>query len=103
MSGLNLLLNDSHGIYIPQIFAEFDHSIRSWNIDSDDVDLTILRNGPDAEHYWEAWESILGRASFADSKGNVWHIYQDGDLWLYCEALMTDEEYENFFGRDREY
>jgi hypothetical protein len=102
MAGMELLLNDSRGVYIPQNFAEFDHSIRSWNIDEDDNDLVILRQGPEAEYYWDAWDSILGRAAFTDSKGNIWHLYQDGDLWAYCEALMSDEDYEQFFGVERD-
>lgn len=98
MSGLELLLSDRRGVFIPRDFAEFDHSIRSFNIDPDDEDLQILREGPDHEHYWDAWDSVMSRAKFTDSKGNEWHLYQDGDLWLYCESLMTDNEYEDFFG-----
>lgn len=103
MSGMHLLLSDRLGVYIPREFAGFDHSIRSFNIDDNDEDLVILRSGPDHEHYWDAWDSVLGRAKFTDSKGNDWYLCQDGDLWLYCEELMTDEEYEAFFQREREY
>jgi hypothetical protein len=31
----------------------------------------------------------------------VWRLYQDGDLFCYCEKLMTDEEYYDFFGEHR--
>lgn len=101
MSGLELLLSDRRGVFIPRDFAGFDHSMRSFNIDDDDADLQILREGPDHEHYWDAWDSVMSRAKFTDSKGNDWYLTQDGDLWLYCEALMSDEEYENFFGEVR--
>ena len=102
MTGINLLISDNRGIYIPRDFAGFDHSLRSFNIDDDDVDLQILRTGPDHELYWDAWDSVMARAKFTDSKGNDWYLSQDGDLWLYCEQLMTDEEYEAFFDRERE-
>lgn len=103
MSGMHLLLDGNRGVFIPRDFAGFDHSMRSFNIDEDDADLQILRAGPDHEHYWDAWDSVLGRAKFTDSKGNEWHLTQDGDLWMYCEALMTDDEYEALFQSEREY
>lgn len=34
--------------------------------------------------------------------GHEWFLYQDGDLWAVCPELLTDEEYENFFGESRE-
>ena len=97
MSGVEILLSDSRGIYIPRDFANFDHSIGSWGIKEDDEDLKILREGPEAEWYWEAWTEILDKASFTDSKGNTWRLYQDGDLFAYCEELMTAEEKRNLF------
>lgn len=94
-NGLNLLVSDQHGIYVPKAFAErYDLSLWS-NIDPDD--LRIIEEGPDAEFYWDAWNSILSSAEYRHD-GKVFRLYQDGDLWAYCEDLMTPEERENFFG-----
>jgi hypothetical protein len=103
MSGLKLLISDNRGIYIPQEFAEFNHFNRLFNIDEDDADLVILREGPDSDYYWDAWDSVISRATYTDSQGNNWYLHQDGDLWLFCGKLMTDEEYSNFFGEDRDH
>lgn len=100
MSGIELLISDSWGIYIPQRFAE---NFRDWqNIDTDDQD--VCEAGPDVEgsDYWEAWQNITMNATYTDRDGNVWRLYQDGDLWCYCEDLMTDDEYYDFFGERRE-
>ena len=96
MSGLELLISDNRGIYIPRDFAMYHE-------DMDGVlaeDMEILKSGPDHEHYWEAWDSVLQNAT-ATHNGKVWRLSQDGDLWAYCEELMTDEEYYNFFGEHR--
>ena len=89
-----LLLDDHHGIYIPQFFAEeffgFD------GIDQEDIE--ICRAGPDHEHYWEAWDAILSNAYSIDKHGHEWRLYQDGDLWIYCDELMTKEDNKNLFG-----
>ena len=101
MSGIEILLNDSRGVYIPQTFAEtFD--MEGWGVS--DKDRDILLAGPDYkenEFYWETWDSVLSNASYTDKNGNIWHLSQEGDLFAYCDHLMTDEEYENFFGEPR--
>ena len=100
MSGIKLLVSDHHGVYIPQAFVEGFDTIK-WGLS--DKDVSDVAGGPDkCDWYWDAWESILNCAECTDENGNVWHLWQDGDLWAYCESLMDDEEYENFFGHERE-
>jgi hypothetical protein len=100
MTGMALLIADNSGIYIPRAFAE-EFDPESWSIPADDNDWNLLLEGPDAEFYWEAWHSILIRAVLKDELGNVWTLHQDGDLWAVCVDLMTDEEYEGYFGESR--
>ena len=97
MSGVTILLSDNRGVYIPQNFAE-GFMPHYWGLDDNDEDIATLRKGPDAEWYWDAWESILTRAKHVDPDGNVWLLSQDGDLFAYCEALMTTDEFVDFFG-----
>jgi hypothetical protein len=97
MSDVTILLNDSRGVYIPQNFVEI-YNPTHWGFAEDDEDIATLREGPDAEWYWEAWESVLARAESTDGSGNVWLLHQDGDLFAYCEALMTEDEFVDFFG-----
>lgn len=96
MSGIEILIGDHQGIYIPQQFAGW----QGWsNIRKEDIE--VLLEGPDHDWYWDAWNDVLNDATYTDANGNVWHLYQDGDLFAFCEELMTDEEYENFFGEAR--
>ena len=99
MSGINILLNDSRGVYIPQCFAEsFDTN--EWSVRAEDAD--ILKAGPDHEWYWEAWDNALNSAVFTDDDGMQWRLWQDGDLFAICEDRMTAEEYKHFFGEEKE-
>lgn len=100
MSGIHILLSDSHGIYLPQGFVEkFDMS--DWHGVSAE-DHEILSAGPEHEFYWDAWENILNTASHIDEDGMQWKLWQDGDLFAICEDRMTAEEYKNFFGEEKE-
>ena len=105
MSGLSLLLLDARGIYIPRDFVtgcaieckEEDRQAaidgKAWQgINAADV---ISCMNPEDEYYWEAWDSILSNVYWIDENGNRWQLHQDGDLWAYCEELMTDEEKAN--------
>jgi hypothetical protein len=75
----DLIVNDSHGIYIPQVFASMvDHSKfpditpEEWN---------ILLEGPTNEDYWDTWlYNVLDSVSI---DGGM--IYQDGDVWIVYE------------------
>ena len=94
--GLELLVSDSHGVYVPQRWAMYCQDMDGVSAE----DMEILKAGPDHEWYWEAWDSVLSNAH-ETVNGKVWRLMQDGDLWAYCEELMTDEEYKNFFGEER--
>lgn len=93
--GLKLLCSDRHGIYIPKMMAWRLYDA-GWTINPDDV--TVCDSGTDDFYFWETWAHILGNAAFTDENGNIWQLYQDGDLWAYCDELMSDEEKYNFFG-----
>jgi len=99
MSGIELLLSDSRGVFIPRDFCA---CFVGWtNIDPKDAETCVA--GPDQEWYWEAWDKILCDAFYEDQNGKRWTLHQDGDLFVVCEELMTDEEYENFYGNPRDY
>ena len=93
MSGIEILVGDNRGQYIPQFFAEYCSD--KWDGIHPD-DMQVLLDGPDNEWYWETWDSVHTTAKHVDKNGNTWYLYQDGDLFAICEELMTDEERENF-------
>lgn len=70
------LLSDARGVYLPRDAAETLDWLQFPDVKAEDLD--VLRAGPDAEFYWDAWQSVLDNAETKD--GDVLH--QDGDLWL---------------------
>lgn len=96
--GLKLLLNSARGVYIPQNFVEEFDLTKFSNIDPDDV---VILHDPDHPDYWDAWDNVLQYATHTDEQGFIWHLWHDGDLWAVCDPMLTDEEYENFYGEER--
>lgn len=86
-----LYADSSRGIYIPQFFAESCNE-GVWKVKEED--LQCLRQGPDAEGYWDTWVSVLDNATAINRNGDTYHLHQTehGDLWALCYERMTDEE-----------
>lgn len=92
-SDCRLLLSDSHGIYVPQLWANElseeeaeDYGV-SWR------DVLICKCGPDSapELYWECWQSILDSAEWEED-GEMWRLHQNGDLWAVSADVEIPEE-----------
>lgn len=99
--GLILFYDSSRGVYIPQVFARdinpdvIAHNPQ-WVLDG----IGWLKTAePGHDDYWEVWDGIVNRLTVWDGPYE-YRLYQDGDLWLYCEELMTDDEKLNFFGEE---
>lgn len=93
-SGLQLLVDGCHGIYVPKVFTEM-YDLSEWNISSDYVrELSNIDN----DIYWDVWECILDNAYFRDEDNHVWRLHQDGDLFAVCYELISAGDYYNFFG-----
>lgn len=76
----HLLIDGCMGVYIPRNFAWKIAEI--WD-DIDPEDLAICKAGPCHPNYDDAWSNILFSAKFTDSEGNIWHLWQEGDLFAY--------------------
>ena len=91
---IEFLCDSRHGVYIPQIMINRLVDNGWQGIGKTDIDEL---KDPDNEWYWDAWENVENNASFTDENGNTWLLWQNGDLFAYCESLMTEEEKQNFF------
>mgnify|MGYP000353744861 CR=1 FL=1 len=94
--GLILFSDSSRGVYIPKHFAEDVKRQYVTGIDLSELDY-LLDNDYCDDNFWDHWIYVLNNCTVTDDDGNVYSLYQDGDLWLVCDELMTDEEKENFF------
>ena len=87
----SLVLSDTHGIYIPQMWCSDLDQEQSEAIGVDWWDVQVCQAGPDHEWYWDAWDSILNSVSITDDDGVTWTLYQDGDLWEVPEGFTFED------------
>jgi hypothetical protein len=93
-----LFCDASSGRYIPQRFAA---EIMPQYLQGVTQDQLNELADPDNRWYWDTWNTVLDNARVVDGD-TVYQLHHDGDLWLYCWELMTDEEKTNFSGDDWE-
>jgi hypothetical protein len=75
-----LVLADGFGVHIPSLFCLGFNQDDAENCGISYADVLICQSGPDAETYWDAWQSILDSAEFEEG-GRMWRLHQNGDLW----------------------
>ena len=73
-----LLVDDHHGIYVPQVFAK-SYVVRESDLDED---MAICASGPDEEFYWESWLNIIDGGTIDGASGHVWSLLlEDGAVF----------------------
>lgn len=80
LTNAHLLVEHSHGEYIPKVFIEC-YDTKEWGVSQDDA--FILYTGPENPAYWDVWNHVIATAKCTDPDGRVWYLYvvSDGDLW----------------------
>lgn len=89
-----IILSECRGIYLPQNFIEETENVEGWTYNISNYDIITLKNGPDDEWYWQAWENMLNNAYFTYPDGTKGVLYQDGDLFVLPEGTSLEEEEE---------
>jgi hypothetical protein len=86
-----LLLSDSHGIYIPKLYCESLAKSDAKELGVPWEAVETCQHGPDEEHYWEAWQKILDSAEWEENR-EMWRLVQNGDLFaVRAEAGIPEE------------
>lgn len=93
-----LLLSDSHGVYIPQLYCQGISKSEAKELCIDWWAVETCQQGPDEEFYWDAWQSILDSAEITEpatlkEDETVWRLIQNGDLWQVRSDVEIPEEW----------
>lgn len=77
-----VLVDCIHGDNAPLVWAKkYCFYPEAWNVTKEEMD--ILLAGPSHEYYDEVWQDVLAKAEFMASDGELWHLWQDGDVFAY--------------------
>ena len=86
-----LVANSSMGRYIPMFVCS--HKLREEGWDWSGVnpqDLATIKEGPDGEFYWEAWDDIMNDLKITIN-GEPYQLVQNEDLWAVPMDIEPDE------------
>lgn len=102
LDAVTLILSGARGTYIPRDFLTDSYNeiviehCNAWGLTEENKTHWEDAANPESEYYWESWDWILNNAKYVDEEGNVYELWQDGDLWGICFERMTKEEKESF-------
>lgn len=102
MDAVVYMLSDQRGIYIPRDFlTDQDNEIAiehcaAWGLTDENREQWQDAADPESEYYWDSWDWILNNAKYVTESGDVYYLYQEGDLWGLCYDRMTADEKSNF-------
>ena len=93
-----LLLSDSHGVYIPQIYCEQLTEDDAADMGVEWYDVVCCQSGPDQDCYWESWQAILDSAEITEpatlkEDESQWRLIQSGDLWQVRSDVEIPQEW----------
>ena len=99
---VEILLSDARGQYIPRDFTT-TYNLTQWGYAAQQaIEISNDLSNPENEYYWDAWETILNNAKHTTPEGNAYRLHHDGDLFAICDELMTDDDYLNLYGEERD-
>ncbi len=102
-NNMELVATGARGIYLPQHVAEACElePIRNTPVNAARLarDIYTLKEGPEAEGYWEAWQAVLDTACIRVGRAK-WSLYQEGDCWAIRMNKAGRREAAQCFGWD---
>jgi len=100
---IELIVSDEHGIYIPREFA-LRYDREDWHISEEDHAILVagppggvFSDGDGHPDYWEVWDEVVNNAYYESDgafgfRAGVWHLVEDGDLWMAHEEHDWEED-----------
>jgi len=88
-----LLVLDSHGIYIPKLFCQAYRTYIT-NMDKVKDEFDICAQGPDHDEYWEAWDDLMRDVELTNDEGikmTIGYLPECSDLWAFPEGYEFEE------------
>lgn len=92
---VELLYDSHHGQYIPQLTVNEQLSNENWDwSEISEEDIAALKEGPDHEWYWEAWNNVLDNVTISH-EGQKYNLMENEGLFAVPEDA-TEDQLENW-------
>jgi hypothetical protein len=80
---MELLMSDARGVHLPKDFVELYSEFSYEGVSNGYTYMYALLDvleGPEGEHYWDAWDAIVQSARSKRFPGMI--LYYNGDLFI---------------------
>ena len=95
MKNIECIVDGSHGVFVPMVFAQTVNRALLSGVDAETLDYLAKEESVEDVDFWDIWDSVLNNARIAHN-GKIYHLHQDGDLFIIDWDNLTEDESEAF-------
>ena len=95
MQKVECIVDSRHGVFVPMLFARTVNRALLSGVTTEDLDYLAKEESTENDGFWDTWDSVLNNARITHN-GKIYHLHQDGDLFVIEWENLTEEESEAF-------
>ena len=95
MQNIECIVDSRHGVFVPMVFAQTVNRALLSGVDAETLDYLAKEESVEDVDFWDVWDSVLNNARIAHN-GKIYHLHQDGDLFIIDWDNLTEDESEAF-------
>ena len=93
MQNIECIVDSHHGVFVPMVFAQTVSRALLSGVSGETLDYLAKKESLEDDGFWDAWDSVLNNARITHN-GKIYHLHQDGDLFIIDWDNLTEEESE---------
>ena len=96
MENVKCIVDGTNGVFVPMVFAQTVNRALLSGVTAETLDYLAQNSSVEDDGFWDAWDSVLNNARITHN-GKIYHLHQDGDLFIIDWDNLTDDESEAFW------
>ena len=95
MQNVECIIDSRHGVFVPILFARTVNRALLSGVTTEDLDYLAKEESLGDDGFWDTWDSVLNNVRIK-VEGRIYHLHQDGDLFIIDWDNLTEAESEAF-------
>ena len=95
MQNIECIVNSAHGVFVPMVFAKTVNRALLSGVSNETLDYLAKEESLGDDGFWDTWDSVLNNVRL-HIEGKIYHLHQDGDLFIIDWDNLTKDESEAF-------
>ena len=99
MQNAKCIVDGAHGVFVPKVFAKTVNRALLSGVSIETLDYLAKEESLEDDGFWDTWDSVLNNVRIK-VEGKIYHLHQDGDLFIINWDNLTEDESKAFGLKD---